>query len=88
LTEPYASRYVTVPGAPLGPASPEADSLGPSLVVAVCSVGVGVRAAYGDRFRLDVMLAEPLDRTPLQTRRGDTRLLVTLTARLWPWRSR
>jgi hemolysin activation/secretion protein len=52
------------------------------------SVGVGVRAAYGDRFRIDVMLVEPLDRAPLQARRGDTRLLVTLTARLWPWRSR
>lgn len=51
------------------------------------SIGGGVRAAYGDRFRIEVTLAEPLDRTPLQTRRGDTRLLVTLTARLWPWRS-
>ncbi|HST35797.1 MAG TPA: ShlB/FhaC/HecB family hemolysin secretion/activation protein [Allosphingosinicella sp.] len=54
----------------------------------VSSIGGGIRAVYGDRFRIDVLLAEPLDRTPLQTRRGDTRLLVTLTARLWPWRSR
>jgi hemolysin activation/secretion protein len=52
------------------------------------SVGAGVRAAYGDRFRLDILVAEPLDRLVFQPRRGDTRLLVSLTARLWPWRSR
>jgi hemolysin activation/secretion protein len=52
------------------------------------SVGGGVRAALGDRFRLDLSLAAPLDRGPLQARRGDPRLLVTLAARLWPWRSR
>ena len=52
------------------------------------SVGGGVRAAYGDRFRLDLLVAEPLDRAGLQTRRGDTRILVSLTVRLWPWRSR
>jgi len=51
------------------------------------SIGAGLRAAYGGRFRLDVLLAEPLDRAPLATQRGDTRLLVTLTARLWPWRT-
>jgi hemolysin activation/secretion protein len=52
------------------------------------SVGAGVRAAYGDRFRIDVLIAEPLDRLPLQASRGDTRFLVSLTTRLWPWRSR
>jgi len=52
------------------------------------SVGGGVRAAYGDRFRLDVLLAVPLDRTPFATRRGDPRLLISFTTRLWPWRSR
>jgi len=52
------------------------------------SVGGGVRAAYGDRFRLDLLVAEPLDRAGLQTRRGDTRVLVSLTVRLLPWRSR
>jgi hemolysin activation/secretion protein len=52
------------------------------------SVGGGVRAAYGDRFRLDLFVAKPLDRLPLQTSRGDTRFLVSLTTRLWPWRSR
>jgi hemolysin activation/secretion protein len=52
------------------------------------SVGAGVRAAYGDRFRIDAIIAEPLDRLPFQSRRGDTRFLVSLTTRLWPWRSR
>jgi len=52
------------------------------------SVGAGVRAAYGDRLRIDVLVAEPLDRLPFQSSRGDTRLLVSLTTRLWPWRSR
>ena len=52
------------------------------------SVGAGVRAAFGDRFRLDALLAVPLERAGLATRRGDPRLLVSLTTRLWPWRSR
>ncbi|HVQ07432.1 MAG TPA: ShlB/FhaC/HecB family hemolysin secretion/activation protein [Allosphingosinicella sp.] len=52
------------------------------------SVGAGLRAAYGDRFRIDVLVAEPLDRLAFQSRRGDTRFLVSLTARLWPWKSR
>ena len=33
-------------------------------------------------------LAVPLDRGPLQARKGDPRLLVSFTTRLWPWRSR
>jgi hemolysin activation/secretion protein len=52
------------------------------------SVGGGVRAAYGDRFRLDLLLAVPLDRAPFAARRGDPRLLISFTTRLWPWRSR
>ena len=32
------------------------------------SIGGGVRAAYGDRFRLDLLVAVPLDRAGLQTR--------------------
>ena len=54
----------------------------------VSSVGGGVRAAFGDRFRLDLLVAAPLDRAPLQTRKDDPRILVTFTTRLWPWRSR
>jgi len=52
------------------------------------SAGAGLRAAYGDRLRLDLLVAEPLDRAGFQARRGDTRVLVSLTVRLWPWRSR
>jgi hemolysin activation/secretion protein len=49
------------------------------------SVGGGVRAAWGDRARLDLALAVPLERAGLQARRPDPRLLVSLTTRLWPW---
>ncbi len=52
------------------------------------SVGAGIRAAWGDRFRIDVLVARPLDRLFFQTSRGDTRFLVSLTTRLLPWRSR
>ena len=53
----------------------------------VTSVGGGVRAAWGDRLRLEVTLAAPLDRTAFAPER-DVRLLFTLTTQLWPWRSR
>ena len=49
------------------------------------SVGGGVRAAWGDRLRIEAMIAAPLDRTPLQTQRGDPRFLITVTTRLLPW---
>jgi len=49
------------------------------------SAGFGVRAAYGNLFRIDARLAVPLQRTETQLRRGDTRFLITLTTRLWPW---
>lgn len=48
------------------------------------SIGGGVRAAYGDRLRLELLFTAPLDRTLLQPRR-DPRLLLSITARLWPW---
>jgi hemolysin activation/secretion protein len=48
------------------------------------SIGGGLRAAYGDRVRLEVMLVAPLDRTLFQPDR-DPRLLISLTTRLWPW---
>jgi hemolysin activation/secretion protein len=50
------------------------------------SAGGGVRVAFGDRFQLDGTAAIPLRRAGLQTRRGDTRFLMTLTTRLLPWR--
>lgn len=49
------------------------------------SVGGGIRAAWGDRLRLEAMVAVPLDRTPLQTQRADPRFLITITTRLLPW---
>jgi hemolysin activation/secretion protein len=52
------------------------------------STGGGFRAAFGDKATLDVVLAVPLERAGLQTERGDPRLLVSLTAGLWPWSSR
>ena len=48
------------------------------------SVGAGVRAAWGDRMRLELLVAFPLDRTTFQPDR-DPRVLVSLTTRLWPW---
>ena len=52
----------------------------------VRSAGGGVRADLDSRFRIDAALAVPLVRAGLQTKRGDPRLLVTLTSRFIPWR--
>ena len=52
------------------------------------SIGAGLRAAYGDRFRVDALIAVPLDRAGLQASKGDPRFLISFTTRLWPWRSR
>jgi hemolysin activation/secretion protein len=49
------------------------------------SAGAGVRAAVGDGARLEATIAVPLKRVGLQTERGDPRLLLTFTTRLWPW---
>ncbi|MBX3560563.1 MAG: ShlB/FhaC/HecB family hemolysin secretion/activation protein [Sphingomonas sp.] len=49
------------------------------------SAGGGVRAAYGDKFRIEATLAVPLQRAGLQVERGDPRFLITFTTRLWPW---
>jgi hemolysin activation/secretion protein len=51
------------------------------------SAGGGVRADFGARFRLEASLAVPLEKTPLQTKRGDPRFLMTFTTRLLPWRT-
>lgn len=48
------------------------------------SVGAGIRAGYGDRMRLELMVAAPLDRTFFQPDR-DLRILLSITTRLWPW---
>lgn len=52
------------------------------------SIGGGVRLNYADRARLDVTLAVPTRAAGLQTRRGDARLLVSLSTRLVPWSAR
>jgi hemolysin activation/secretion protein len=49
------------------------------------SIGGGVRAAWGDRARLDVALAVPLTRAGLLAEKPDPRLLVSLTTKLFPW---
>ena len=49
------------------------------------SIGAGLRANLDDRFRFDVAVAVPLDRIGLFAERPDARLLISLTARLWPW---
>ena len=51
----------------------------------LASAGAGVRAAYGDHGRIDVTFAKALERTFLQTKKNDSRLLVSLTTRLLPW---
>ena len=48
------------------------------------SAGGGLRAELGDRFRLDGTIAVPLEKTGIDDRKGDVRLLVTLTSRILP----
>ena len=63
--------------------------LGPAGVnpVSLVSAGAGGRLVFSDRARLDLAGAVALkDAGP--TRAGDVRLLVTLTTRLLPWRTR
>ena len=48
------------------------------------SVGVGARVNF-DRFTIDAALASPLNRVALETHKPDTRFLISLTTRLWPW---
>lgn len=49
------------------------------------SGGGGIRAAFGDRFQADAGVAVPFRAAGLQTRSGDTRFLISLTAKLLPW---
>ncbi|WP_156681143.1 ShlB/FhaC/HecB family hemolysin secretion/activation protein [Sphingomonas profundi] len=52
------------------------------------SVGGGLRTSFANRFRLDMTLAVPTKRAGLQADRGDTRFLLSLTTKLYPWGSR
>jgi hemolysin activation/secretion protein len=51
------------------------------------SVGGGVRGALGNRARLDLTAAVPLKRAGLAERKGDVRVLMSVTLGLWPWRA-
>jgi hemolysin activation/secretion protein len=48
------------------------------------SAGGGVRAELSDRFRFDGTIAVPLEKTGFENRKGDVRVLVTLTSRILP----
>lgn len=52
----------------------------------LASFGGGLRAAYGNRARIEVTLAKPIERLPLETKVRDVQLLVNFTTRLLPWR--
>lgn len=49
------------------------------------SAGGGVRARWGDRGDLNLVVAVPLERAPGQTRLGQARVLLTFSTRLIPW---
>lgn len=51
----------------------------------LASIGGGVRAAWGDRARLEAAIAVPLVRAGLQAEKGDPRLLLSLTTSIRPW---
>lgn len=51
------------------------------------AAGGGIRLGWGERLRADLLVATPLHATALQGERGDTRILLSITGRLTPWRS-
>ena len=50
------------------------------------AVGGGVNVVWGDKAQLCLFAAAPLKTTGLQASRGDVRIMMSLTARLIPWR--
>lgn len=50
------------------------------------SVGGGIRGAWGNHARVDLTLAVPMERAGLLNRKGDPRLLLSVTTKLVPWR--
>ena len=52
------------------------------------STGGGVRAAIGDRFKLETSLAVPVSKLAALGGRGNVRILVNLTMNLLPWKRR
>ena len=49
------------------------------------SAGGGLRAAWGNRGRLDLVAAVPLNTAGFQTKRDDVRVLASITLKLLPW---
>ncbi|HEY6816705.1 MAG TPA: ShlB/FhaC/HecB family hemolysin secretion/activation protein [Croceibacterium sp.] len=54
----------------------------------VLSTGAGLRARWGDKLDLGVVLAFPLEPAGYQTETPDPRVLLTLNTRLLPWGDR
>jgi hemolysin activation/secretion protein len=54
----------------------------------VKSAGGGIHGAWGNHGRFDLTVAVPLEKTLGQTKRGDVRILFTITAQLAPWTRR
>lgn len=50
------------------------------------SAGGGLRAGWSNHARIDLTVATPLEKAAFQTKRGDTRLLLSLTTQILPWR--
>lgn len=50
------------------------------------SLGGGIRGAWGNHARFDLTLAVPMQRAGVQNRKGDARLLLSVTTKLLPWR--
>lgn len=50
------------------------------------SAGAGLRAAWGAKMQGDFFIAVPLEKPDLAVRRGDVRIMFSLTASLFPWR--
>ncbi|WP_340266087.1 ShlB/FhaC/HecB family hemolysin secretion/activation protein [Sphingobium mellinum] len=50
------------------------------------SAGGGLRATWDSHARIDLTLATPLRKAGFQTERGDTRLLLSITTQILPWR--
>ncbi len=49
------------------------------------SVGGGLRVEIDRRARLDLFVAKPLERAGVQTERGNARVFLSFTTRIFPW---
>ena len=63
----------------------EAGLAGPVPRQELTSFGGGVRAVVGDQVRVDLAYARPLDHVGPNGRKPDSRVLLSLSTRLWPW---